>query len=395
MKPLSLRAASLAIALAAGLLAGTSATAATTPTGDFTDNGDGTVTHGPTQLTWKRCAEGQAWTGTTCAGSASTATWTQAMAITQSFAGAGDWRLPTIAELLTLLERDSFSPTINPAMFPATPGTFFWSATGYKAAASHAWAVYFGSAVSGAYDKGLSYSVRLVRGTPFTNAAGLYTPASDFADNGNGTVTHLRTGLSWKRCSEGQTWTGTSCSGAPASVTWAQAGAAQTFAGSGDWRLPTQSELLTLVEWSTFGPAINGAVFPGTPGVSPAFYWSSTQPVGDASQAWMVFFDDGNVNARQVANTAFARLVRGSSGPPSTLSDCLFNWAERNYASMFAPPTQAAVRWAPYYYRYYPQTATYLATAGNGRVYYLRAGSSEGIVDVGPLTAWLARAGCQ
>ncbi|MDP2902572.1 MAG: hypothetical protein Q8N96_05635 [Methylovulum sp.] len=44
----------------------------TTPTSDFTDNNDGTVTHKTTGLTWMRCAMGQTWTGAACTGTADT-----------------------------------------------------------------------------------------------------------------------------------------------------------------------------------------------------------------------------------------------------------------------------------------------------------------------------------
>ncbi len=46
--------------------------APTTPTSDFIDNKDGTVTHRTTGLTWMRCALGQMWTGLSCSGAAST-----------------------------------------------------------------------------------------------------------------------------------------------------------------------------------------------------------------------------------------------------------------------------------------------------------------------------------
>jgi hypothetical protein len=34
-----------------------------------------------------------------------------------------------------------------------------------------------------------------------------------FTDNADGTVTDSTTGLTWKHCSEGQTWAGSSCTG--------------------------------------------------------------------------------------------------------------------------------------------------------------------------------------
>jgi hypothetical protein len=68
----------------------------TTPTEDFTDNLDGTVTHRITGLTWMRCAMGMTWTGTT--GTANTYTWDQATKLTANFSGKADWRLPTTSQ---------------------------------------------------------------------------------------------------------------------------------------------------------------------------------------------------------------------------------------------------------------------------------------------------------
>ncbi|MCF7987014.1 MAG: DUF1566 domain-containing protein, partial [Methylovulum sp.] len=89
-----------------------------TPTSDFTDNGDGTVTHQKTGLTWMRCSLGQTWTGTTCRGTANTYTYNAALKLNRNFAGYSDWRLPNIAELQTIVERNNYSPAINTELFP-------------------------------------------------------------------------------------------------------------------------------------------------------------------------------------------------------------------------------------------------------------------------------------
>jgi len=77
-------------------------------------------------------------------------------------------------------------------------------------------------------------------------------------------------------------------------------------------------------------------------------------------------------------------------------SDCLFNWAEENYPSQFAPAGAISNTVAPYYYRYYPQTNAYLATSSaDDHVYYLGPLSNNSILDVGALSPWLSTAGCQ
>lgn len=98
-----------------------------TPTSDFTLNSDGTVYHKLTGLTWKRCAEGRNWTGTTCSGTDATYTWDQAKALTSTFAGQSDWRLPTRWELATIVDYGIASPgpTINSTIFPSTSRIVF------------------------------------------------------------------------------------------------------------------------------------------------------------------------------------------------------------------------------------------------------------------------------
>jgi hypothetical protein len=79
-----------------------------------------------------------------------------------------------------------------------------------------------------------------------------------------------------------------------------------------------------------------------------------------------------------------------------SLSDCLFNWAESNYPSFFAPAGAMSNTLAPYYYRYYSQTNAYLGTSSaDNHLYYLGPLSSNSILDVGALSSWLSTAGCQ
>jgi endoglucanase len=80
---------------------------------------------------------------------------------------------------------------------------------------------------------------------------------------------------------------------------------------------------------------------------------------------------------------------------PHSQVDCLFNWAERTYTALFAPASNS-ISVAPWRYRYYSQTDTYLGTSSaDNHLYYLGPSSGNALLDVGNLSTWLATAGCQ
>jgi hypothetical protein len=136
-----------------------------TPTSEFTDHGDGTVTHHATGLMWTKCPLGQSGSG--CAtGSANTYTWEAALeeAAGSSFAGYTDWRLPNIKELGSIVEKRCYLPAINEAVFPAMTTTYrFWSSSPNADYSGYAWLFLFNYGYSYYNSRYFNHSVRLVR----------------------------------------------------------------------------------------------------------------------------------------------------------------------------------------------------------------------------------------
>ena len=143
---------------------------ATTPANRFTDNGDGTVTDKVTALQWKRCSEGQTWSGGTCTGSYTIHIWQGALQLAEgaSYAGKSDWRLPNIKELASIVEQACYGPAIDLEVFPGTALSYFWSSSPYGdvSGIDHgiAWLVNFDYGVDQYGNQGIAYQVRLVRG---------------------------------------------------------------------------------------------------------------------------------------------------------------------------------------------------------------------------------------
>ena len=125
-----------------------------------------------------------------------------------------------------------------------------------------------------------------------------------------GTVLDRQTGLTWKRCVEGQS--GADCG--TGNYTWWSWGSAlrraeaSTFAGYKDWRIPNSKELESLVEVACYAPAINASVFPNNP---TAWVWASSPGASGAGDAWSVNFNDGYTNDYSRNYNYAVRLVRG------------------------------------------------------------------------------------
>jgi len=112
------------------------------PVARFTDKGDGTIRDNLTGLIWLKNAN--------CFGAK---TWTEALSACGKLAdggcglkdgsAVGDWRLPTVKELQSLIDFGKYDPAL-PSGHPFTEvqSSAYWSATEYANDDNYAWHVY-------------------------------------------------------------------------------------------------------------------------------------------------------------------------------------------------------------------------------------------------------------
>ena len=120
-----------------------------------------------TGLVWQRCSAGQSWSGSTCAGTASTYSHTEALGLAGQANPSNNpagWRLPSVKELASLADLGCEKPAIDATVFPATPSSDNWSSTPNVSRSNVAWTVAFSQGHIAA-NRGIAnqLTVRLVR----------------------------------------------------------------------------------------------------------------------------------------------------------------------------------------------------------------------------------------
>ena len=277
----------------------------------YEDLGNGIVRDLVTCLEWEKAP---------ATASADTANWDGALGYCSKLVLGenSDFRVPTRVELASIVDF-SKSPAINSSAFPNAKGGYHRTSSdwildikqiGAGSGKDFAW-IYNMSVglTSNAYSRASAAEVRCVRGngTGEEPTSPALAPPNQYTAIATGEVQDNYTGLIWQAGS----------SDAVMAFADAPAYCSSLALNGHTFRVPTMTELATLVDEALVGPAINRTLFPGTKSGKGVFYWSSQAYLKNMTQGWGLNFDDGftgyNSGAAGDWNsfpTAWVRCVR-------------------------------------------------------------------------------------
>ncbi len=207
----------------------------------------------------------------------------------------GYWHLPSIHELNTLVDRSRHNPSLTQGIFQNTFLGDYWSSTDKSDASfSEAWFVQFRKGISYYKSVGETSAVRCVKWKSWA--------PPNFVRISNNTIIDNATGLQWQDDSTAKniqiTWEG--------AVSYCEN--TLTLGDYDDWRLPNINELLSIVDYAEFDPALNERFKNHTS----SNYWSSTTPFVQFDNAWSIDFSDGFIFYHtKTEDTLYVRCVRG------------------------------------------------------------------------------------
>jgi len=239
-------------------------------------NADGSITEKVSGLTWEATVSGTSYA--------------QQDAVALCAAKGGGWRLPTRLELASLVDYTIAAPgpTIN-ALFTNTPPVVYWTQTLYHNNNGDAWSVGFDVGYS---DYGVRNNPDLVR-CVLPPASVCVPQRYVVSTTDGGVVRDVTTGLTWQQTIDQKQYT------------WDDAKTYCAAMGAG-WRVPSLTELQTIVDDVTEYPAIDLAVFPDTPHDD---FWTSTPDPSGVGAAWYVDFFYGATDLDVPTRVFYVRCV--------------------------------------------------------------------------------------
>jgi hypothetical protein len=251
----------------------------------YSDNGDGTIKDNVTKLVWQKADGGEM-------------TWEMAKNYCSQLTIAGySWRLPDSHELFGILNQ-GLMPAIDKKIFTYTDAEYWWTGQADLIDNSKVWVTNSGGGI-GSHPKNETISAGGSRRFHTRCVKDVYWQQK-YTDNGNGTITDSKTGLTWQKETDSNT------------KTWFEAlnyAENLDFASYKDWRLPNIKELQSISEVNFTNPSVNPTYFPAT---SPSIYWSSTTLFAqDTLKAWNIDFGFGIASYSLKTEMHFVRCVRG------------------------------------------------------------------------------------
>lgn len=216
--------------------------------------------------------------------------------------GLSSWRLPTVIELVSLLDFTVPFPatSIDGSAFPNTAAEKFWTSTAFLLPGSdrieNAYVLDFGySRTDSSALTGADVAVRVRCVAPPAGGPSCYPPPR-FTVTGTasaGTVADASTKLVWQR-------------GFSSAMTWESA---KRYCSNAPFRLPTLKELQTIVDYTIPIPetTINATAFPKTPN---DYFWTSSPAAGLPGKAWIVSFSSGATFTMPTGDSWRVRCVK-------------------------------------------------------------------------------------
>lgn len=325
----------------------------------YTDNTDGTITDHLTGLIWLKDARCYSATDWSTALAAANLLASGTCGLTDA-STAGQWRMPNINELESLVDVSQNSPALSNGYFTNIDTTHaYWSSTTYMALNTSAMAIRFtdGRWINGAVSGNGSFNndkttsanslwavksdtspgaVQILATGVYPGVGGGSFGARDdaslqlgapltsprFIDNADGTLSDTVTGLVWLKQADcfNQTWSGAIT--AINSLASGQCGLTDASI-AGQWRMPNRNEMLSLSDRApTFPQAsyLKGIYQSNSTVTGPVifnnfmvsnYYWTSTTDAADTTQAWTVYSCDfGVYNNLKSSTTIYALAVR-------------------------------------------------------------------------------------